>query len=156
MSTHASWWANRKSRIGLSPAARPAPHLPGGHPWWTSPPTAPPQPEHIEYAVRFMMELRLRPPSAETNLLTQNVSDWLKRARQLLHEHVEADRGDLATTDGLMIAVARVMSQMAGRIGTSGGEILPEWDRVIDVVRKRAARAKRERAETRITREDET
>lgn len=155
MSTHATWWANRKSRIGLSPAARPAPHTPDGRPWWTAPPVAPPQPEHIEFAVRFMMELRLRQPSAETNLLMQNVGNWLKRARQLLHEHVEADRGELATTDGLMVAAARVMNQMAGHIGTAGGQILPEWERVMDVVRKRAARAKRERAETRITREDE-
>ena len=98
------WWANRKSKMGLKPSAKAPPHL-IGRPWWTTPPTTLPQPEHIEYVTQFFANLLAQPPSDERNAMQTYISQWMKAARRLLHEEMYApERADLHTTDGLLIA----------------------------------------------------
>lgn len=99
-----TWWANRKSQMGLKPSARCPPHHPG-KPWWTTPPITVPQPEHIEYVAQFQLDVLRRPPSDARNAMLAHVAAWMRAARRLLHEHSYApDRADLHTTDGLLIA----------------------------------------------------
>jgi hypothetical protein len=99
------WWANRKSKNGLRPLAKAPPHLPNGKPWWTTPPTMLPQPEHIEYVSQFMAEVMSRPGSDERNAIVKHLSDWMAVARRLFHEewHLK-QHTDLATTDGIVEA----------------------------------------------------
>lgn len=151
MRTHASWWANRKSRIGVSPAAKIPPHLPGGKPWWSSQPVAAPQPEHIEYAVAFMMELMRMPPNKEVDVMRQHVGAWLKAARGMLHEHVEADHGELHTTDGLIIATARAFKAAMSRIHHLGGASDERWYQISQALEARSHEARRRRANGRVT-----
>jgi len=148
MSGPLTWWANRKSRIGITPVAMKPPHLPGKE-WWTTPPTAVPQPEHIEFVVQFMRELQTNHRGRETHVMLGRCSDWLRVARQLLHEQVESQRGDLRTTDGLLIVAAVWIGRLAGRCATAG-LLTPEQQVEIDELKQalgaRSARAKRERA----------
>lgn len=143
-----TWWANRKSRIGMSPAALKPPHV-NGKEWWTTPPTALPQPEHIEYAVAFMREVQLRPQTSDRDALLGHISDWLKMARRLLHEEVESQRGDLHTTDGLIVAAGIAMQRLLCKCGKAG-LLTPDEDREFCEVRQalvaRSARISRERA----------
>ena len=151
MSGHFAWWANRKSKIGLSPAACPAPHFPNGNPWWTTPPVAVPQPEHIEFAVQYLLEVQRRPPNRETQALVAHVSAWLRTVRQLLHEHIEADQGELHTTDGLIIAAERTFYQLKSQIIRLGGEIEERWEQVHEALRARSHEARRRRATSRLS-----
>lgn len=138
------WWANRKSRIGLSPSALKPPHV-NGKEWWTTPPIAPPQPEHIEYAIRYQLNVACMPPSEHRNQLQQHIAAWLTAARQLLHESVESTRGDLHTTDGLIIAAHKLVQKLAGDVVRLGGRIPGDLDAVAQALGARAARARRER-----------
>lgn len=139
------WWANRKSKIGLSPAALKPPHLPGQE-WWTTPPTAPPQPEHIEYVVQFKLQLMRMKPSNRKNVMQGHVGAWLEAARRLLHESGEGIRGDLLTTDGLLLSALALLREMAAR-GKDMGKPLPEqFDEVVNALRSRCYRIQRERA----------
>jgi hypothetical protein len=142
-----TWWANRKSRIGVSPAAKPPPHLPGNKAWWTSPPTAAPQPEYIEYVVQFQTELMASRNSRNKQAMLQYVSNWLRAARRLLHEEMQApERADLQTTDGLIVAASRALQKMRSRIYGLGGEVDDEVRQICDAVQGRAEKVRRERA----------
>lgn len=141
-----TWWANRKSRIGVSPAAKRPPNLPSGAEWFTSPPISAPEPEHIEYALEFMRGLQHCLGSQERNAALGMVSDWIRKARQLLHERVESQDGDLHTTDGLIIAACAAMGQMFGEMVRRGITIRPRWQEIRQALQARAARAKRERS----------
>lgn len=153
MSGPLAWWANRKSRIGVSPAALPPPHEPG-KPWWTVPPTAVPQPEHIEYVVQFMRQLQAggKLPNGRNwprNAMLGKCSDWLRAARQLLHEQVESQHGDLHTTDGLLVRAARTYGMLLAKCchaGVLGTDELEEFGEVKQALEARAARVRRERA----------
>lgn len=146
MSGHFSWWANRKSRIGMSPSALPAPHLPSGKPWWSAVPMAAPQPEHIEYAIQYMLELQRMSPTKQTHVLMAHVGTWIRAARRLLHERVESDRGELHTTDGLIIAAVHAIGAMATRIRLLGGDVDERWYEIKQALEARASEAKRRRA----------
>jgi hypothetical protein len=147
------WWLNRKSRLGLTPAAKPAPHLPKGEPWWTEPPVAAPEPEWIEYAIAYRRELRARLVGArgehllEVQALLGCVNDWLAKARRLLHERVQApERSDLHTTEGLLIAASRALHKMRSRIYGLGGEADAEIEQIMQAVQARADESRRRRA----------
>jgi hypothetical protein len=143
-----TWWANRKSRIGLSPAALKPPHVHGKE-WWTTPPIAPPQPEHIEYVVQYLLELQRASGSRERNTLLAHASAWLRAARQLLHEQVESQRGDLHTTDGLIVAAERTLQILmckCGKAGLLSADEDAEFKAVRQALVARADRVKRERA----------
>jgi hypothetical protein len=147
MATPFAWWASRKSRNGMRPLAKTPPHLPGGRPWWTTPPTAPPQPEHIEYVAQYMAQLYLAPPSDRRNAMMKYVADWMRAARRLLHEEMQAPgRADLHTTDGLIVAACTALHKMRSRIYGLGGEVDEEITEVCDAVHGRAAKIRRERA----------
>ena len=142
-----SWWANRKSHIGVTPKALPPPHLPNGREWWTTPPVACPQPEHIEYVVNYQAELtRMRNGRAKQEM-QKRVGDWLRAARRLLHEEKQApERADLHTTDGLIVAACRALFKMRSHIYGLGGEVDDEVRQICDAVQGRAERVRRERA----------
>jgi hypothetical protein len=141
------WWANRKSRLGLSPNARePAPKLPG-RPWWTDPPVSAPVPEHIEYVQRFTTEVMGQRGSAQRDLLLRHLSQWMKAAQRLLHENAHsATMADLNTTDGLWVAVSSAMHKMRSRIYGLGGVVDDDITEVMRIVQSRAEKIRRERA----------
>lgn len=141
-----AWWANRKSRIGMSPAARKPPHLPGRE-WWTDPPTTLPQPEHIEFVAQFATELMERKQGHQRDRLLHACSLWMKAARRLLHETYEdVKHGDLVTTDGLILATHQLVLRMTGK-ACAGGFVIGERDQAtIDALHARAHKLGRERA----------
>lgn len=142
-----SWWANRKSRIGVTPKALPPPHLPNGREWWTTPPVACPQPEHIEYVVQYQIELTRARRSGQKHEMQKRVADWLRAARRLLHEEKQApERADLQTTDGLIVAANTAMHRMRGRIYGLGGEVTKDVEEVMNAIHGRAEKIRRERA----------
>jgi hypothetical protein len=150
---HTEWWLNRKSRIGLAPAARPPPHLPSGEPWWTQPPTSAPEPEFLEYVMSYRRQLiaemagARRQRSKEIAALLSHVNDWITEARRLLHERVQApDRADLHTTDGLLVAASRQMNRMRILIVGLGGQVDEEVAATMQAVQARADEVRRRRA----------
>ncbi len=148
MSGPFTWWANRKSRIGLSPAALKPPHV-NGKEWWTTPPVAPPQPEYIEYAVQFLRDVQARPQTPDRDALLGRISDWLRAARRLLNEQIESQRGDLLTTDGLIVASVFAVATLIGKCIQAGLLTPDELDRMSEVkqaLQARAHRIRRERA----------
>jgi hypothetical protein len=147
-----SWWANRKSRMGMKPSAKaPPPHSPR-KPWWTDPPTTPPPPEQIEYVSAFMSELIAMKPNTpqenrEKDAMLRYIGAWMRAARRLLHEvRSSPDRADLTTTDGLIVAASSALQKMNSRIYGLGGEVDKEVREVMDVIQGRADRIRRERA----------
>lgn len=148
MSGPLTWWANRKSRIGLSPAALKPPHVHGKE-WWTTPPIAPPQPEHMEYVMQFHREVQSQPQTADRDALLGRVSDWIRVARRLLNEQIDSQRGDLLTTDGLIVAAVHAIGTLIGKCVTAGVITPDELEQVGEVkqaLQSRAMRIKRERA----------
>ena len=140
-------WANRKSRMGLKPSAKPPPHLPGNKEWWTSPPTSVPQPEHLEYVAQFMTALMGREPSRSRDMMMRYVSEWMRVARRILHEEAQApERADLHTTDGLMVAASGALQKMRSRIYGLGGDVDDEIKQICDAIQGRAEKVRRERA----------
>lgn len=147
MGGHFTWWANRKSRMGLQASAKKPPHI-HGREWWTTPPVSAPEPCHLEYAVEFFQELQRRRRTAEVVSLIANVSAWIRTARRLLHERIESDDGDLHTTDGLIIAADRAMKRLRAFAVSNGmtSDELEKLNDVMNAVRSRADKARRERA----------
>lgn len=147
MNTPFKWWANRKSKNGLRPLAKAPPHLPSGKAWWTEPPTAPPQPEHIEYVAQFMAELYARKPGHQRDAMIAYVASWMRAARRLLHEQYESDKhGDLVTTDGLILAANQLLLRTIGKAIRGGYELDERDQATIDAIRARAHKLGRERA----------
>lgn len=147
MSGPLSWWANRKSRMGLKPSAKAPPHKPG-KPWWTEPPTTMPLPEHIEYVAQFYSQLLLQPGSKARNAMQRQVSLWMRAVKTMMHEERHSpDRMDLATTDGLIVAAASVIAKMRGRIYGLGGEVTPDVQEICEAIHGRAERIRRLRAQ---------
>jgi hypothetical protein len=118
-----TWWANRKSKLGLSFVSKePPPHAPG-KPWWTSPPVMCPQPEHIEYAASFMADVMAMAPTQQTVALQAKVAAWLRKAKNLFwEEYVSPERGDFRTTDGLLIAAEDALHEAIGALRAAGVE----------------------------------
>lgn len=145
MSGPLTWWANRKSRIGLSPAALKPPHVHGKE-WWTTPPIAPPQPEHMEYAIQFQLEVARMAPSEQRNQLQAHLGAWIRAARRLLNENIATVRGDLCTTDGLLLATRGLLLQLKRDVALAGGTLPDDTDRVMDALEARCSKIKRERA----------
>lgn len=141
------WWANRKSRLGMQPSARKPPHLPGKE-WWTDPPTMLPQPEHIEYVVKFHSEVMQRPQTLHRDALLGAISAWMKFARRLLHEEYEnVKHGDVLSTDGLILAVHQLLLRTIGK-AVRQGYVVDERDQaIIDALHARAHKLGRIRAE---------
>jgi hypothetical protein len=147
--SHATWWANRKSRIGLSAIAREPPPVALGKPWWTTPPIAAPDPAQIEYVVQYQLEIMRRPPSDARNARITSVSAWLRAARRLLHERVQCERGDLATPDGALVVANRLLHSLIGRCVTAGmldGDELAEARETKQAIAAHVARIRRERS----------
>lgn len=134
------WWANRKSRLGLSPAAKPPPHV-HGRPWYTEPTVGSLDPGHMEYVVRAMRLAEQGPPSRDAQALVIACAQWIRASRRLIHEHV--DDGDLCTTDGLIIAAETAMREMLKMIPKSSRNA--DWIKVRDALSARAAKARRHR-----------
>ncbi len=142
------WWANRKSRIGVSPAAITPPHV-HGMPWWCAPPIAPPQPEHIEYVVEYQHTTQSQAQTVERDALLGRIATWLKAARRLLHEQVESQRGDLHTTDGLLVESWKTITHLIATCHRAGLLTVEERacvDAVHQALQARSARIRRERA----------
>lgn len=143
-----TWWANRKSQMGLRPLARKPPHLPTGKEWWTTPPTTCPQPEFIEYASNYMAELIASPNGRNRQALIKYVADWLGAARRLLHEE-QGKFGkyrDLETTDGLFVAASTAFHKLGSMLHKAGIEIDDDTRAVMNAVGGRADRVRRARA----------
>lgn len=145
MSGSLKWWVNRKSRLGMSPAACRPPEV-NGREWWTTPPVMAPQPEHLEYVVQYQLEISRMPPSDRRTALQSHVSAWLKAARRLLHEQVESTRGDLHTTDGLIVAARGLVLKMKGEIWRCGGKAPDDLAEVLQALDARAHEIRRRRA----------
>lgn len=118
-----AWWANRKSRMGLrNLVASAPPKLPDGRDWWCAPPTAPPEPAHLEYVLMFQRQLLTMKGSRAQNAMQKHVADWIAEARRLYHERVTYDtqqRG-LLTTDDLLRECKGVISHLANRLSDFG------------------------------------
>ena len=141
-----TWWANRKSRLGLNNVIAQSPHrLPNGSEWWTSPPIAPPQPEHIEYVLEFQQRLVGRGGN-NAQKMAKLVADWLREARRLLHESVESDDGDLHTTDGLMIATSDMIHRLFSKLEQSGYKVDTRDREIAQAIHSRGHKSLRERA----------
>jgi hypothetical protein len=145
MSGPITWWANRKSKIGLSPVAKKPPPNGNGREWWTTPPIAPPQPEHMEYAVQFQLEVIRMPPSERRNQLQTHIGAWMRAAQRLLSETTASIHGDLCTTDGLLLAARRLLMQLKHNIELSGGDLPDDADRILEALSARCSRITRER-----------
>lgn len=142
----ATWWANRKSRLGQQISARKPPHLPGRE-WWCDPPTTIPQPEHIEYVVQFQQQVMQRPNGRDRQNLLQACGGWLRAARSLLHETFEdVKHGDLMTTDGLFLAVNQLVLAMTGKAIAGGFRLTERDQKVIDALHARSHRLAKDRA----------
>lgn len=143
------WWANRKSRLGLSPVAKEPPPKSPGRPWWTTPPTAPPLVEHMEYVVQFRATLVGQKQSRRRDQMIVHVNAWLAAARRQLHYAQQSPhRTDLHTTDGVIVAASRAMQKMRILIIGLGGDVDEEVAETIQVVHGRAERIRHERATT--------
>jgi hypothetical protein len=144
------WWVNRKSKLGSSPIAKEPPSSPG-KPWYTTPPSDLPDLRHVEYAVQFKAELITRvqaggPDATAAIALLAYVSPWIKKARRLLHYHQE-NIAEFDTTEGMLIALERVVSVLCAE-ATRRGFVIPRDDqRVIDALQAKANRLARERAQ---------
>ncbi len=147
MSGPLKWWANRKSKIGMTLAARKPPHIPGRQ-WWTDPPKTIPQPECIEYAVQYQLEIMRMPASQERNALQAHVGAWLRSARRLLHEEMQShDRADLHTTDGLLIAADDAIRSAILACHKAGVRLDESVFDVHHELRRSCSKLRRERAE---------
>ncbi len=141
-----TWWANRKSKIGMSPAARKPPHLPGKE-WWTDPPTTIPQPEHIEFVAQYQRQVMAMPASQNKNALLAHCSAWMKAARRLLHEEsYSPDRADLGTTDGLLIASDNAIRLAILTCHKAGVRLDQEVIEVHKALQRKCTKLRRERA----------
>lgn len=101
----AAWWVNRKSKIGLSPIAKEPPSKSPGRPWFTTPPTSLPQPEHIEYVAQFQAQVLAQRDSPQKQAMLKHLCEWMRAARHLFHVHSWDDRRpDMSTTDGILLA----------------------------------------------------
>jgi hypothetical protein len=144
------WWANRKSKLGLSPVAKEPPPKTLGKPWWTEPPTTLPQPEHLEYAVQFQLEVMRMPHSDKKNALLGHLGAWMRAARRLLHEEsYNPERADLGTTDGLLIAADDALHEAITKLNklTNNGRAMSE--RAMQTQRalqRRTSKLRRDRA----------
>lgn len=145
MSGPFAWWANRKSRIGASYAAIKPPHA-HGREWWTSPPTAMPQPEHIEYVVQYQLEVLRMPGSEEKNALLGHIKAWMRAARRLMHEEGRVVRPDLKTTDGLLLAALGTIHKLSGLVYAAGVKIPDHVQEVEEALDARCSRIRRDRA----------
>lgn len=142
-----SWWANRKSRIGMSPIARKPPPFANGKAWWTSPPIAAPMPEYIEYVIGYQLELARTKPSDARNTMQKHVAEWLRTARRLLHEDMQTpERPDLQTTEGLLFGCFEALHKAKSLIVALGGTIPAEVEEVHSALNGRTAKIRRERA----------
>lgn len=120
-----TWWPNRKSALGLRHVVASAPpKLPDGREWWCVPPTAMPEPSHIEYVEDFMRELLARPIAKdkarriEATALIARVGAWLRAAKRLMserhdHDYVTAGARPM-TTDDVIIAAYRAIRHLDG------------------------------------------
>jgi hypothetical protein len=139
----------------MLPSAKKPPHEVGKE-WWTTPPIAPPQPEHIEYVVQFQIEVMRRPQTPTRDALLKSIAEWLRAARRLLHEEFTSRKhADLNTADGLFIAVRDLIEAMTGA-AIRGGFRLTERDQdTLDAPRSSRActpgACDRERQEVRVT-----
>lgn len=141
-----TWWANRKSKMGLRPLSKKPPHLPGKE-WWTNPPTTIPQPEHIEYVAEYSRQVLLMPNSEHKNSLTAYLGAWMKAARRLLHEEMfSTDRADLHTTDGLLIACDDAIKSAILATHAAGIRLDQSVIEVHKELRRRCTKLRRERA----------
>lgn len=117
MSGPLTWWANRKSKLGLSFVSKEPPPHALGKPWWTSPPVMCPQPEHIEYAASFMADVMAMTSTQQTVALQAKVAAWLRKAKNLFwEEYVSPERGDFRTTDGMLIAAEACKFRSTGYV----------------------------------------
>lgn len=141
------WWANRKSKLGLSPVAKEPPPKTPGRSWWTDPPVSVPMPEHIEYVQQFASAVHAQPQTPRRDSLLRYLSQWMKAARQLLHENAQSTTmRDLDTTDGMLVWADSAMNKMRSRIYGLGGTVDDEIEEVMRVIGSRAAKIRRERA----------
>lgn len=121
MNRHRQWWENRKSRMGLKPSAKPPPWDPST-PWYTTPPTSPPEPEMMEYVIQFQDEvsrkMHLGNPAErkQATELSTVISRWLAAARRLYHERIVIQNtdpsDDFSTTDGVIRAAAKCIGRL--------------------------------------------
>jgi hypothetical protein len=141
-----TWWASRKSRMGMKPSAKKPPHAPGKE-WWTDPPTTLPQPEHIEYVEQYRIGVMAMPNGRERQELLARIGAWMRAARRLLHEEFESQKhGELNTTDGIVMAVSQLLKRTIGP-AIAGGYKIDEYDQeVINAIHGRATKTARLRA----------
>lgn len=142
-----TWWENRKSRMGLKPSAKAPPWDPQ-KPWFTTPPTAPPEPEFMQYVIDFQEDVAKKMHLSSDHeerraamALMQYLSAWIKAARRLYHERVlekvQDPRDDLSTTDGLLLAAGKALGRLAHDLVERGGVIDERTEAVKDALMRR-------------------
>jgi hypothetical protein len=152
MSGPLSWWANRKSRMGLKPSAKKPPHAPGKE-WWTDPPTAAPLPEHMEYAATFMANLLTMPPSAERHAMQAYIGKWLRTAQSLLSSQMySVNIEDSHTIEGVLMAAQSAVYDLIGKLRDAGGEPTERHLDVLKLLTDRTRKVRRDRASARVRR----
>jgi hypothetical protein len=152
-----TWWANRKSQLGIRPSvAKAPPKLPDGREWWCAPPTALPEPAHIDYVTAFYREL-IEPrqmsnsKARQRTALVQHVKAWLETARRLCHERLVVEQGepvDLMTTDNLLLECKAVIGYLVSRLERDHGQAVAgerRVDRVLQELRAKEAQILRRR-----------
>jgi hypothetical protein len=149
-----SWWPNRKSRMGLrAVVAKAPPKLPDGREWWTTPPTALPEPAHIEYVVEFQRATMDTRQGPDRDAMLRRVRDWLTAARRLCHERMIYEHGEpvgLRSTDDLLMECKSVVGYLAARLTDHGVDAWGESRvrRLCDELTAREAEILRRRAES--------
>lgn len=141
------WWANRKSQMGLKPSAKKPPHE-SGKEWFTTPPIACPQPEHIEYVAQMMRDAMTWKHNKSRDDLMRYLNAWMRAARRFLHEEQQAPhRADLQTTDGLIVAASSALQKLRSHVYKLDGTVDDaEVIETMHAVLGRADKIRRERA----------
>jgi hypothetical protein len=100
----------------------------------------------MEYAISFHLEVMRMPPSHERAVLQAHLGSWIRAARQLLSESVASIRGDLCTTDGLLLAARGLLLKLKRDVALSGCPLPADTDRIMEALQARSSKIKRERA----------
>lgn len=147
---------NHKSSLGLRPAITAAPpNLPDGSEWWCSPPTAPPDPAHLDYAVQYLALITntkvAKGDGGKKEILTQHVARWVREARKLLEQRRAFEEGrradDDMSTDELLLQSQRTMSALFSMMDDFGygHRLTPEMRTTMRVLARRGGEIMRRR-----------
>ena len=133
-----------KSQLGSTRKLTVPPESHIGKPWWTTPPTAIPLQEHLDYAFEFRAQALRQKAAPQRAELLHRVNAWIAAANRLLRS-APVDIDGLRTDDELFLAAEGVIGALCGMLAAAGIEIAFSDERTAprrDAVRRRALRAR--------------